>query len=182
LQSSLCPGADPTTLSKDDKLAMLKALHARLGKLQSTLTQHEERVAAAAAAKDGALKEPSNSDQENDNGAVNAAVAPAAAAAAAATTKGGARQIKRKSAGSDAPLKSKGAARGNGRGKKSTTYESDEEMEDAAEVEAAVQAAAAVDIDTLMAMGFGKRQAKDALEEAEGSVEMAAEWLMTHCM
>ena len=56
-------------------------------------------------------------------------------------------------------------------------------MEDAAaEAAAAVGAATAADVATLVAMGFGERQAKDALEEAEGSVEMAAEWLMTHCM
>jgi hypothetical protein len=174
-------GADPATLSKDDKVAVLKALRSRLEKLQSTLTQHEQRVAAATAAKDAA-GEPSNSDQENDNDAVNA-VAPATAAAVTATTTakgGGARQSKRKSAGSDAPAKGKGTRPG--RGKKSSGDDSDEEMEDVAEAKAAVGAAMAADVGLLVGMGFGERQAKDALEEANGSVEMAAEWLMTNCM
>ena len=152
---------------------MLKALRSRLEKLQNTLTQHEQRVATAP--KDG---ETSNSDQENDNDAVNA-VAPMAAAVA--TTKGGsARQTKRKSAGSDAPAKGKGNRPG--RGKKSTGNESDEEMEDVAEAKAALGAAVAADIETLVGMGFGERQAKDALEEADGNVELAADWLMKHLM
>jgi UBA/TS-N domain len=175
LNSAFYTGADPTTLSKDDKMAVLKALHSRLEKLQSTLTQHEERVAAAS--KDVVAGEPSNSDQENDNDAANAVVAPAAAVGAT-TTKVGARQTKRKSAGSDAPTKGKGNRPGRGR----KGNESDEEMEDIAEAKAAVGAAAAADVATLVAMGFGERQAKDALEEADGSVEMAAEWLMTNCM
>lgn len=161
-------------------MSVLKALRSRLEKLQSTLTQHEQRVAAA---KD-TVGETSNSDQENDNDAVNA-VAPSAttAAVAATTTKGGggsARQFKRKSAGSDAPAKGKGTRPG--RGKKSSGDESDEEMEDAAEAKAAMGAAAAADIAMLVGMGFGERQAKDALEEANGSVDVAADWLMTHCM
>jgi len=38
------------------------------------------------------------------------------------------------------------------------------------------------DIGQLVAMGFGRRQAMDALEETNGSVEGAVEWLMVHCV
>jgi hypothetical protein len=37
-------------------------------------------------------------------------------------------------------------------------------------------------ISTLVAMGFGRRQAMDALEETNGSVEGAVEWLMVNCV
>jgi hypothetical protein len=37
-------------------------------------------------------------------------------------------------------------------------------------------------ISALIAMGFGRRQAMDALEETNGSVEGAVEWLMVHCV
>jgi len=37
-------------------------------------------------------------------------------------------------------------------------------------------------ISALVSMGFGRRQAVDALEEANGSVEGAVEWLMVHCV
>ena len=70
-----------------------------------------------------------------------------------------------------------------GRAKKlSSEDDSDVEMEEAAGVAEAQGAAFAADVSTLLAMGFDERQARDALEEAEGSVEMAAEWLMTHCV
>ena len=38
------------------------------------------------------------------------------------------------------------------------------------------------DIGQLVAMGFGRRQAMDALEETNGSVEGAVEWLMINCV
>jgi hypothetical protein len=38
------------------------------------------------------------------------------------------------------------------------------------------------DIATLTAMGFGRRQVIDALEEANGSLEAAVEWLTVHCV
>jgi len=38
------------------------------------------------------------------------------------------------------------------------------------------------DISTLTAMGFGRRQVIDALEEANGSLEGAVEWLTVHCV
>lgn len=38
------------------------------------------------------------------------------------------------------------------------------------------------DISTLTAMGFGRRQVVDALEEANGSLEGAVEWLTIHCV
>ena len=37
-------------------------------------------------------------------------------------------------------------------------------------------------VDTLMAMGFERRQVIDSLEEANGSIEMAVEWLTVHCI
>ena len=64
-------------------MAVLKALRSRLTRLQSTLRQHEQRVAASKEQKTGA--EASNSDQENDNDAVNAVGAPVTATAAATT-------------------------------------------------------------------------------------------------
>lgn len=38
------------------------------------------------------------------------------------------------------------------------------------------------DISTLTSMGFGRRQVIDALEEANGSIEGAVEWLTIHCV
>lgn len=38
------------------------------------------------------------------------------------------------------------------------------------------------DISTLTAMGFGRRQVIDALEESNGSLEGAVEWLTVHCV
>jgi len=37
-------------------------------------------------------------------------------------------------------------------------------------------------INTLVQMGFPRRQVVDALEEANGSVEGAVEWLTVHCI
>lgn len=46
----------------------------------------------------------------------------------------------------------------------------------------AVHAASAADAATLVAMGFPGRQARDALEECGGDVEVAATWLLTNCV
>ena len=38
------------------------------------------------------------------------------------------------------------------------------------------------DVSTLLDMGFSKKQARDALDESGGDLEMAAIWLMEHCV
>lgn len=38
------------------------------------------------------------------------------------------------------------------------------------------------DVSTLMDMGFSKKQAQDALDESGGDLEIAAIWLMEHCV
>ena len=176
--------ADPATLSKEDKVAVLKLLHARLEKMQGALTQHAQQAAKAAdAAKQPAR--PSNSNQENDT--ANEVAAPVAAGGAAVPlgTKPP-RSGKRKSAGSDAPAAATkaGSGRGNGRRKKasaSASEDSDEEMEEAAAAAAAEGAALDADVEQLMSMGFEERQVRDALEEANGDVQAAVDWLMEHC-
>lgn len=164
---------DPTTMDKEGKVAMLRALHARLASLQATLQQHSAAKAEAA--------QPSTSDQENlvanAPTGTHAAVPPTTVATAVAK-------------------QSKGSARGRGKGPSKVTAGSkrraaiaaadgddddfmdggDEEMVDAS------AAALSADVATLTAMGFGERQARDALEEADGNIDMAAEWLMTHCV
>lgn len=39
-----------------------------------------------------------------------------------------------------------------------------------------------LDLANLVAMGFDEQQARDALEETSGDIEAAAEWLMQHCI
>jgi Holliday junction resolvasome RuvABC DNA-binding subunit len=46
----------------------------------------------------------------------------------------------------------------------------------------AASAALAADMQELVSMGFSSKQARDALEEASGDVEAAAEWLVANCM
>lgn len=162
--------ADPVTLSKDDKLSVLRLLHSRLEKLHGVLTNHAKQAAKAAEA------QPSD-DSNRENNAVNAVVRPTSATVAPISGKSGSRTGgKRKSAGSD-------VKKGRGRPRKpSSEDDSDVEMEEAAALAAAEGAAIAADVATLVAMGFEERQVRDALEEAEGHVEIAAEWLMTHCV
>ena len=173
--------ADPSTLSTTDKVAVLKLLHTRLRRLQTTMTTYTAAQLQKQQQKQTAQKSkstlPSTSNQEN--GTNNSAGGPS-------------RTAKRKSAGSmpnRAPRRGKkNADPGSSSDDDDMTNEGDRgdvEMGDAgvaAETAAAVNAALNADVATLVAMGFGERQVRDALEEVDGSVEMAAEWLMTHCV
>ena len=145
---------------------VLRLLHSRLEKLQGKLTEHAQQAIKTVEAQP-------NDDSNRENNAVNA---PASTAVAPRSMKPGNRNGKRKSSEREGK-KVRGRAK-----KLSSEDDSDVEMEEAAGVAEAQGAAFAADVSTLLAMGFDERQARDALEEAEGSVEMAAEWLMTHCV
>ena len=58
----------------------------------------------------------------------------------------------------------------------------DQEDEDSHAAAAAAAAADDADIEQLAGMGFTRSQARDALEEAGGNVEVAIEWLCANCI
>lgn len=176
--------AEPSTLSKEDKVILLRALHTRLEKLHSAFakeTSKPPRAPTAATTKGtkGAIQPSTSSDQENN---------------------GGPNTNQRSGVAGWKKRKSTGSGRGSSR-QKNMLVDSDSEdgMDDGGmddenaginkagginegENSDVLEAARAADVGMLISMGFGERQAQDALEEADGSLEMAAEWLMTHCV
>jgi len=157
---------DITKLTKEEKVALLRELHSMLGSLQETLVQHQ-------AAPEGTITQPTrehgtegthhpfSSDQENQTANAVPQVHPKQDRKHGIEKTGGKKQTKeRRSAGKRRSV--------------AVDEDDDDEMRDAT---MANGVAVAADVATLVAMGFGERQAKDALEEAGGSVEGAAEWL-----
>jgi hypothetical protein len=170
--------SDTTTLSRDEKIAILKELHAKLTELQGLVGPAAENFQPGGPHADpqSAAAGPSTSaDQENTAARAN----PTAMAIEARTFKSA---PKRKVIGGAKPAKGRS---------KPLVVDDDEEEPDAqaaardssdeemADVDAAV---AVADVAELMAMGFTAKQAKDALEDADGNVEAAANWLVGNCL
>jgi hypothetical protein len=195
-RASSAPGAgvdllecDADSLSKAEKIELLRALHARLQQL------HDFEVSGGSSARARAAI-PSSSDGENRYQPLGAArngsrsrLANGSTArkenASAARKKGkngraatGKRLI-------SARQKVDGDDEGDdedcfgGRNVPGGTDERNEAHGEAMELEGAADAA---DLATLVAMGFSERQARDALEEAGGNIDAAAEWLVVHCV
>lgn len=184
--------SDPSNLTKEDKLALLNALHQHMQSLNTLLEKSVNRRANG----DDEDSAPSpDSDQENkasnsgghDDGIGGTRTITASTLAKAhrrrpatttSTAAGGAIKTKRTKSSSLAQK-----TLHNNKRDVSVLYDSDDDNDGGDDgFQNVEQIAACADVETLVAMGFSKRQAEEALDEADGSVEGAAEWLMVHCI
>lgn len=157
--------SDASSLSKKEKLNLLKALHQRLQKVHNVISNGANRSASLS---DLAGMMPlRGSNRERSASAIQANNSHKLSKGSAKE-----RKIRRASASK--------ASSGRKRNSNSTDIDDDDfKMKEAGEAE---KIARESDISTLMAMGFGERQARDALEEADGNLEIAAEWIVSHCI
>ena len=176
--------------TREEKVERLKALHGRLVEAQAVYRYHVSREVGAVFQRkhkaEGREREARDGGVENDavvaNGGVvvgscQTGVGNASKAKKAPGKRGG------KKFNTNGKLISK-------RGKKADASSEDEviegmdgELDDVAMTARECRDAEhEANISALVSMGFGRRQALDALEEANGSVEGAVEWLMVHCV
>lgn len=149
---------DADVLSKEEKIALLQKLHSRLA---SFCDQMHGAVVQTVPSN---IKAPQQfSDGENQEANANEPLMPQGT-----TKQPGILQKKRSST-----IKRKATHSGG------DDCSSDEESGDR-KMRGGLQIPPEF-IETLVAMGFSQKQAKEALEETEGDMESAANWLMSNC-
>ena len=184
--------------TREEKVQKIKALHGRLVEAQTVYRYHVSREVGAVFQRrhKAEVRERDSRDVENNAGAANGgAVVGSCQTGAGKTSKPKKAQGKRggKKFNTNGKTHSK-------RGKKADPLSEDDEagegmdgldgldgmeveLDDVAmTVRECRDAGHAANVSALVSMGFGRRQALDALEEANGSVEAAIEWLMVHCV
>ena len=163
---AIAPIHELEALSREEKIQRLKELHEKLTKAQSVYNYHISRQCQHMFQRN---HKSSNGGRENR--AVNAGVAQVVrkTSSGAKNKKDSASLTTKKRRVSD-PIK-----------KKEKRGEDDEEYDVDIARECQV-AGAEASISMLTAMGFARRQVIDALEEANGSIEGAVEWLTIHCV
>lgn len=184
--------------TREEKVQKIKALHGRLVEAQTVYRYHVSREVGAVFQRrhKAEVRERDSRDVENNAGAANGgAVVGSCQTGAGKTSKPKKAQGKRggKKFNTNGKTHSK-------RGKKADPLSEDDEagegmdgldgldgmeveLDDVAmTVRECRDAGHAANVSALVSMGFGRRQALDALEEANGSVEAAVEWLMVHCV
>lgn len=160
---------DVSTLSKQDKVDLLRAMHQRLQKLHQAMANPRNRGSslfdfAGRIPLRGSNREKTTSNAYNSTGIVG----------------------KGKSAPKMKKNRSSSSRGSMGGSKKSSKYldmiDDDDDFVMQEDTDEAEKIAMESDLSLLLAMGFGERQARDALEETGGNVEAAAEWIVSHCI
>ena len=170
--------------TREEKVEKLKALHARLVQAQAVYRYHVSReVGAVFQRKHKAEGREREREVEVENNA-KAANGVRVGLQGSSGKPGKPRKVPGKRGGKR--FNTNGKMK---RGKKAEQVSDDDvdgmdiELDDVAmTAKECRDAGHEANISTLVAMGFGRRQAMDALEETNGSVEGAVEWLMVHCV
>lgn len=145
---------DPGNLSKDAKLALLKKLYLRIHRLDAAMSLARKRLLCI--------------EKDEENQGINA---PRRTTSRKVSIS---KPVKVKRTKKEAPDIQK-------RSKRSINATSLIEIEKD-EMKEAFNVALESDVSILMDMGFSKKQAQEALDESGGDLEMAAIWLMEHCV
>lgn len=175
-----------STWTREEKVARMKSMVEMLQQAQAVYRyQVRQEVGSVFARKHKAGSSDREVEVENNAKAANNAKMDVGAAGAAGPKS---KKVKVGNGGNSGKRAAKATKKAGRKGKRA---EEDDEVDDPMEfgeddaARTAMECRAAgheASISALVAMGFGRRQAKDALEETNGSVEGAVEWLMVHCV
>lgn len=158
-------------MSRSEKIKMLRGLYAKLQKAQTIFRYHVELSKQQVFQRH---KVATNQGSGRENRTANGEIV---------RTLSGSKHKDSLQARASGPVKKQRSAKKSTTAKRRQIKSSEEEdIIDNDIVRECQRAGVEANIDALVAMGFARRQVIDALEEANGSVEGAVDWLTVHCI
>lgn len=157
-------------LSRSEKIGLLRGLYAKLQKAQTILRYHVELSKQQVFQRH---KVATNQISGRENRTANGEIA---------RTLSGSKHKENSQARASLHVKKQRSTKKPATARRRPKPSDEDELVDSDIVRECQRAGVEANIDALVAMGFARRQVIDALEEANGSVEGAVDWLTVHCI